>query len=45
MLPGDRGSMLMLVLDLAGPFAFGLSDALAGVRARLDLYGIVVLPP
>jgi len=33
----------MLALDLAGTFAFGLSGALAGVRARLDLYGVVVL--
>ena len=33
----------MLVLDLAGTFAFGLSGGLEGVRARLDLYGVVVL--
>jgi uncharacterized membrane protein YeiH len=34
---------LLLVLNLAGTFAFGLSGALAGVRARLDLFGVVVL--
>ena len=33
----------MLVLDLAGTFAFGLSGGLVGVRARLDLFGIIVL--
>lgn len=35
--------MLVLVLDLAGTFTFGLSGGLAAVRARLDLYGVVVL--
>jgi uncharacterized membrane protein YeiH len=34
---------LVLVLNLAGTFAFGLSGGLAGVRARLDLFGVVVL--
>jgi uncharacterized membrane protein YeiH len=29
--------MLLLVLNLAGTFAFGLSGGMAGVRARLDL--------
>ena len=33
----------MLVLDLAGTFAFGLSGGIAAVRARLDLYGVLVL--
>jgi uncharacterized membrane protein YeiH len=33
----------MLALDLAGTFAFGLSGGLVGVRARLDLFGIIVL--
>jgi uncharacterized membrane protein YeiH len=32
-----------LVLGLAGTFAFGLSGGLAGVHARFDLFGIVVL--
>ena len=34
---------LILVLNLAGTFVFGLSGGLAGVRARLDLLGVVVL--
>src|SRR5687767_7135604 len=35
--------MLLLVLNLAGTFVFGLSGGLAGVRARLDVFGVVVL--
>ena len=42
-MPDAHWSTLMLVLDLAGTFAFGLSGGLAAVRARLDLYGVVVL--
>ncbi len=34
---------MLLVLDLAGTFAFGLSGGLVGVRARLDLFGIIFL--
>jgi uncharacterized membrane protein YeiH len=34
---------LILVLNLFGTFIFGLSGGLAGVRAKLDLFGIVVL--
>jgi uncharacterized membrane protein YeiH len=34
---------LILALNLAGTFIFGLSGGLAAVRARLDLFGIVVL--
>jgi uncharacterized membrane protein YeiH len=34
---------LVLVLSLGGTFAFGLSGGLAGVRVRLDLFGVVVL--
>ena len=34
---------LLLVLNLAGTFVFGLSGGLAGVRARLDVFGVVVL--
>lgn len=33
----------MLVLDLAGAFAFGLTGGLVAVRARLDAYGVIVL--
>jgi uncharacterized membrane protein YeiH len=34
---------LVLVLNLAGTFVFGLSGGLAGVRAKLDVFGVVVL--
>ena len=34
---------LILVLNLCGTFVFGLSGGLAAVRAKLDLFGIVVL--
>ena len=34
---------LILVLNLVGTFIFGLSGGLAAVRAKLDLFGIVVL--
>lgn len=34
---------LILALSLAGTFIFGISGGLAAVRARLDLFGVVVL--
>ena len=34
---------LILALNLAGTFVFGLSGGLAAVRARLDLFGVIVL--
>ena len=34
---------LLLTLNLAGTFVFGLSGGLAAVRARLDAFGVVVL--
>lgn len=34
---------LLLVLNLAGTFVFALSGGLAAVRARLDLFGVIVL--
>jgi uncharacterized membrane protein YeiH len=34
---------LILALNLAGTFVFGVSGGLAGVRAKLDLFGVVVL--
>jgi uncharacterized membrane protein YeiH len=34
---------LLLVLDLVGTFVFGLSGGMAGVRARLDVFGAIVL--
>ncbi len=33
----------LLVLDLVGTFAFALSGAVAAVRQRLDLFGVLVL--
>lgn len=41
-LPGFDPTLL-LVLNLTGTFAFGLSGGMAGVRTRLDLFGVVVL--
>lgn len=35
--------MLLLALDLVGIAAFAASGALAGVRARLDVFGVCVL--
>lgn len=34
---------LLLILDLCGTFAFAISGALAGVRRRLDVFGVLVL--
>ena len=34
---------LILVLDLLGTFVFALSGATAGVKRRLDLFGVLVL--
>ncbi|HET9125705.1 MAG TPA: trimeric intracellular cation channel family protein [Solirubrobacteraceae bacterium] len=42
LLPGFDPTLL-LVLNLTGTFVFGLSGGIAGVRARLDLFGAVVL--
>jgi uncharacterized membrane protein YeiH len=36
-------SRLIVALDLAATFGFGLSGGLAAVRARLDVYGVLVL--
>ena len=33
----------LLVLDLAGTFVFALAGATAGVRRRLDIFGVLVL--
>lgn len=33
----------VVVLDLLGTFAFAISGAMAGVRKRLDLFGVLVL--
>jgi uncharacterized membrane protein YeiH len=34
---------LILVLDLAGTFVFAISGAAAGVRARFDIFGVLVI--
>jgi len=34
---------LVLTLDMIGTFVFAISGALAGVRNRLDLFGVIVL--
>lgn len=39
---GVLGS-LVLSLDLGGTFAFALSGAMAGIRRRVDLFGVLVL--
>lgn len=36
-------STLVVVLDLCGTFVFALSGAMAGVKYRLDLFGVLVL--
>jgi uncharacterized membrane protein YeiH len=41
--PPGFNPTLILVLNLAGTFVFGISGGLAAVRARLDLLGVVVL--
>jgi uncharacterized membrane protein YeiH len=41
--PQGFSPTLILALNLAGTFVFGLSGGLAAVRARLDLFGVVVL--
>ena len=41
--PPGFNPTLILVLNLAGTFIFGLSGGLAGVRARLDLVGVIAL--
>src|ERR671921_2769443 len=41
--PEGFSPTLLLALNRAGTFVFGLSGGLAAVRARLDLFGVVVL--
>ena len=38
-----RMETLLLVLDLVGTFVFALSGAIAGIKHRLDLFGVLVL--
>jgi uncharacterized membrane protein YeiH len=39
----EYAATTLLVLDLVGTFVFALSGAAAGVKHRLDLYGVLVL--
>jgi uncharacterized membrane protein YeiH len=39
----DYATTTLLVLDLVGTFVFALSGGTAGVRERLDLFGVLVL--
>src|SRR3954452_7770354 len=41
--PHGYDPTLILVLNLVGTFVFGISGGLAAVRAKLDLFGVVVL--
>ncbi len=41
--PVIRVSTVVLVLDLCGTFVFALSGAMAGIKRRLDLFGVLVL--
>lgn len=40
---GLAGAALPYFLDLAGTFVFALSGAIAGVKRKLDLFGVLVL--
>ncbi len=42
MVPGFDSDVI-LVLNLAGTFVFGLAGGIAGVHKRLDIFGVVVL--
>lgn len=39
----ETSTLLLLLLDLVGVFAFALSGGLAAVRKRFDLFGVLVL--
>ena len=41
--PVVSASTLVLVLDLCGAFVFALSGAMAGIKHKLDLFGVMVL--
>jgi uncharacterized membrane protein YeiH len=42
-LPDVHVRTIVLVLDLCGTFVFALSGAMAGIRHRFDLFGVLVL--
>jgi uncharacterized membrane protein YeiH len=41
--PLEIQKTLILTLDLCGTFAFAVSGAMAGIRRRLDIFGVLVL--
>src|SRR5678815_1007657 len=41
--PSQYISTIVLLLDLCGTFVFALSGAVAGIKHRLDLFGVLVL--
>ena len=42
LIAGSSGTAITLI-SIIGAFAFGVSGGLAGVRARLDVFGVLVL--
>jgi uncharacterized membrane protein YeiH len=42
-IPEIQVSTVVLVLDLCGTFVFALSGAMAGIRHKLDIFGVLVL--
>jgi uncharacterized membrane protein YeiH len=42
-LPAVQVHTIVLVLDLCGTFVFALSGAMAGIKHRFDLFGVLVL--
>lgn len=42
-IPHIRVSTIVLVLDLCGTFVFALSGAMAGIKHRFDIFGVLVL--
>lgn len=42
-IPPIQLSTVVLVLDLCGTFVFALSGAMAGIKHRLDIFGVLVL--
>jgi uncharacterized membrane protein YeiH len=42
-IPGERVRTIVLVLDLCGTFVFALSGAMAAIKHRFDIFGVLVL--
>ena len=42
-IPAIQVSTIVLVLDLCGTFVFALSGAMAGIKHRFDIFGVLVL--